>query len=74
MLTLFSAGLKIYNKWWGGGLFSPPIFSWKMAFFGSKNDKTILPYIFEDVTECLKPMRPLKNLLFENTENLPKNW
>ena len=29
-----------------------------MAFFGSKNDKTILPYIFEDLTEGLEPMRP----------------
>ena len=48
-----------------------------MAFFGSKNDKT--SYIFEDLTEGLEPMRPpplspLKNLLFENTENLPENW
>ena len=46
-----------------------------MAFNGSKNDKTILPYIFEDLTEGLEPMRPPqppKKLLFENTENLLK--
>ena len=44
---------------------------------GSKNDKTILPYIFEDLTEGMEPLRPPqppKNLLFENTENLPENW
>ena len=29
-----------------------------MAIIGSKNDKTILPYIFEDLTEGLEPMRP----------------
>ena len=29
-----------------------------MNFFGSKKDKTILPYIFEDLTEGLEPMRP----------------
>ena len=46
-----------------------------MAIIGLKNDKTILP--FEDPTEGLEPMRPpqpQKNLLFENTENLPENW
>ena len=60
-----------------GGYLAPPMFSKKMAFFDSKNDKTILHYIFDDLTEGLEPMRPLsplKNLLFENTENLPKNW
>ena len=52
--------------WWGrkytlsgGGAFSaPPIFSQKMAFFGEKNDKTILLYIFDDLTEGLEPMKP----------------
>ena len=29
-----------------------------MAIIGPKNDKTILPYIFEDLTEGLEPMRP----------------
>ena len=29
-----------------------------MAFFGSINDKTILPYIFDDLTEGLEPLRP----------------
>ena len=41
-----------------GAFSAPPMFSKKMAFFGSKNDKTILPYIFEDLTEGLEPMRP----------------
>ena len=48
-----------------------------MAFFHSINDETNLPYIFEDLTEGLEPVRPLnplKNLLFESTENLPENW
>ena len=43
----------------------------------NKNDKTILPYIFEYLTEGLEPMRspqPPKKPTFENTENLPENW
>ena len=58
-----------------GGLFDTPLFYQKMTFFGSKKDKTIHPYIFENLTEGLDPMRPPqapKNLLFENTENLPE--
>ena len=55
-LTLFVAGSKIYVKWRGGAFSATTIFSYKMAFFGSKNDKTIPPYIFEDLTEYLEPM------------------
>ena len=52
-------GSKIYVKSRGEGSFSaPPMFSQKMAVFGSKNDKTILPNTFEDLTEGLEPMRP----------------
>ena len=31
-----------------------------MAFFHSINDETNLPYIFEDLTEGLEPVRPPK--------------
>ena len=42
-----------------GGLFQPPLFSLrKWPFLVKKNYKTILPYIFDDLTEGLEPMRP----------------
>ena len=41
-----SGGVKYMLS--GGGL----------MFFDLKNDKTILPYIFEDLIEGLEPMRP----------------
>ena len=43
----------------GGGFQSPPMFSLKLTFLGSKNDKTIFPHIFEDLMEGLEPKQPL---------------
>ena len=56
--NLFVAGSKIYVKWQGGGFFSPPYVLLENGHCWSKNDKTILPYIFEDLTEGLEHMRP----------------
>ena len=44
-----------------------------MAFLDSKNYKTILSHIFEDLIEGLEPIRPPqppKKPTFENSENL----
>ena len=64
----------------GGAFSAPPISSLKLVFFGSKNDNTILPYIFEDLAEGLEPMTPPQPpkkptfVLFVNTENFTENW
>ena len=55
-LTLLLVGSKIYVKWLEA-FNAPPIISENEVIFCSKNDKTILPYIFEDLTEGLEPMR-----------------
>ena len=55
-LTLSVMGLKIYVA--GEAFSAPPMFSKKMAFYVSKIDKTIHPYLFEALTEGLEPIRP----------------
>ena len=57
-LTLFQVGLKIYVSWWGGAFKAPPMFSLKMTYLGPKNNKTIIPHIFEDLMEGLEPKHP----------------
>ena len=57
LLTLFVARSNICVKWRGRAFSTPLMFSKEMAFFGSKNYKTTLPYILEDLTEGLEHMR-----------------
>ena len=76
-LTLFQVGLKIYVSWWGGAFKAPPMFSLKMTYLGPKNNKTIIPHIFEDLMEGLEPkhppMAPQKPTFLRHIKNTD-NW
>ena len=70
-LTLLPAWSKIYINW-QGGIECPS----NKTTFGPKNDKTILPHIFEDLIKGLEsmtpPLAPSKTYFLKIPENMLK--